>query len=362
MESLMNKWILLIVTVSINLSFALMDPNNPAVIKVGERVILKKEINDATYGAVMNAMVQQWQIQNQKQMTKQVFEQMKPPPEALKKAQPQVVSQLISNLLFLQEAKKAYDFKVTDEMIKANLDELVRRSGGEAQFEANLKKSGETKLSTREKVAEGILVGMLTQKVTPQLEPPSDKVFKELFEKNKAKLPKNDTLMYMFCQSASISKLSKEDKDYYKSTMKNIAQTAKRFPFEQACAREKATIGANGQYAAKSGKDISKQIKAALAKIKVKDISEPFVENGRYTIVTLLGRFDGKWESYLLGLEEIYMGMSKVKMMDFSIGYIDELKDKFGVEFYDKELELAYNADIASLKIQVETAKKSGAF
>lgn len=336
MERTMNKWILIILVAAVSSFTQALNFNNPVVFKVGSEQFTKGKVD------TMAAAMAQVQLRG-RQATPAIMEKMK-----------QVaVMNLISQELIALEAE-AKNIKAPKAKVDKAIATLKAQTPSEKAFNQYLAKIGVTYAQFKSKIERQLAVETMLEQVAPYPKAPTQADMKAYYTKHKATAIVNDSVVIVQVYFDKAPGQTAEQTENNKAILSGLAAQAKA----GVDIRKLAAQYSSDPEAKKTGgilgpvkistlpKSYQKQIK----KLKVGEISKVFTgPKGRLVVMMLQEKNDGTLESnlpkiqYLMGMQAEQTRMMKIQK------FLDSIREKYPVEFYDNTYKPAMNDAAANL-------------
>ncbi|GHV14254.1 hypothetical protein AGMMS49938_10070 [Fibrobacterales bacterium] len=260
------------------------------------------------------------------------------PPEAMAQLKWAVIDNLVGQELLKNEIAKQglkADAKKTDSLIKVFKLQFP-------SFKQELKKSGSTEQEFRKKIENQLLADIILEKKVPYPKDPTDKEKRDYWEKHKDEAIVSDSIsgarIILNIAKGESAQEIQDKKDILKGYAAQVR--AKRASFAMLAAQysddqnAKKDGGAMDRFLAKDqGADFEKAAK----NLKVGDISEPFVQNGKVVIFMLAEKNDGKFESYDLKIDYILRVEAEKNRQIAIKNYLDLLAKTYKVQYLNKD-------------------------
>jgi hypothetical protein len=268
----------------------------------------------------------------------------------------EMMSQLrwvVVNNLVGQELLKA---EITKQGLKADpkkTDSLTalfkKQFPSEAVFKQELKKSGKNEAEFKKSIENQILTDQILEKKVPQPKDPTDKEKREYWEKHKNEAVPSDSIsgikIVLNIAKGESAQAIQDKKDILKGYAAQVRSKKADFTVAAQYFATLASQYSEEPNAKKEGglmkrflpKEQGADFVNAAKNLKVGDISEPFVQNGKEVVIFMLSeKSDGKYESYEYEIDYLLRLEAERKRQLAIKNYLDQLAKSYKVQYINE--------------------------
>jgi peptidyl-prolyl cis-trans isomerase SurA len=240
--------------------------------------------------------------------------------QRLEKLRSETLKSIINEILLEQEASRL-KINVSDSEVRNQIDQLKRERGlSEEEFQEQLQKEGMSRSEYEEKIRKKIRRHRLLGEMVRKKVVVTEEEIKEYYKNHKDK--------YRQDKSVRVSLLLLESKEKALSLRKDIAQGELSF----ARAAQKHSVGPGAKQGGDLGSlnwsDLGAKWKEALEGLEPREMSPVFDLQGKYAVLLLKSRKEGKEKPLEEVRDEIHDLLYKPKLEQRFKEYMQQLRSK----------------------------------
>jgi parvulin-like peptidyl-prolyl isomerase len=263
------------------------------------------------------------------------------PPETMTQLRWAVIDNLVGQELLKSEITKQglkAEAKKVDSLTKLFKSQFP----SEEIFKQELKKSGTTEAEFKKKIENQLLADQVLEKKIPYPKDPTDKEKKDYWEQHKHEAIISDSIsgarIVLNIAKGENAQAIQDKKDILKGYAAQVRTKKANFASVAAQVSEDPNAKKDGGVMTRFlPKDQGAEFVNAIKNLKIGDISEPFVQNGKVAIFMLSEKNDGKYESYEYQIDYILRVEAERKRQLAIKDYLDLLAKTYKVQYLNKE-------------------------